>query len=86
MDELFAEWHLERLHRRALARRHRDEAVEVARRAACGVEVDRVTAAEQPGHDRLGDTRRERGSDERAVDKRGPRTADDVEPLEPAEG
>ena len=42
---------------------HRDEAVEIAGRARAGVVMDRVPAAEQPGHHRLRDARRQAGSD-----------------------
>ena len=42
---------------------HRDEAVEIPRPARGRFVVDRVTAAEQSGHHRLGDARREAGSD-----------------------
>ena len=63
VHELRAERHLEleqlRLARRRAEPGHRAEAVEVARRAGRRVEVDRVAAAEQPGHHRLGDARRE---------------------------
>ena len=59
VHELLAERHLELRHRRAGARRHRDEAVEVARLTGRRVEVDRMAAAEQPRHHGLRDTRRE---------------------------
>jgi hypothetical protein len=60
VDELGAERHLEplelRLARLGAQTRHRTEAVEVAYRAARRVEHDRVSAAEQPRHHRLGHT------------------------------
>ena len=59
VHELLAERHLELRHRRTGARRHRDEAVEVARLTRRRVEVDRMAAAEQPRHHGLRDTRRE---------------------------
>ena len=64
VHELRAERHLE-VHELRLAPLgaepgHRAEAVEVARGAGRRVVVDRVPAAEQPGHHRLGDARRER--------------------------
>jgi hypothetical protein len=61
VDELLAERNAELDGRRPLARRHVDEAVEVP--GLLAVEVDRVAAAEQPGHDRLGDTGGETGGD-----------------------
>ena len=75
VDELGAERHLEvqqlRLARRHSEPRHGAEAVEVAHARRSCVEHDRVPAAEQPGHHRLGDARREprrhRGIDGRAA-------------------
>jgi len=58
VHELRAERHVE-MHELGLSRRggqtgHGAEAVEVPRAACCGVVIDRVTAAEQAGHHRLG--------------------------------
>ena len=47
------------------AGRNGDEAVEVANRAALGLQVDAVSAAEQARHDRLGDAGGEARSDRR---------------------
>ncbi len=64
VDELRAERHVEvdELRLMPLGAEARDgaEAVEVPRGAGRRVVVDRVAAAEQPGHHRLGDARRER--------------------------
>jgi hypothetical protein len=49
---------------RAQSRRG-DEAVQVPRPARGSVEVDRMSAAEQPGHDRLRNARRQRSGDGR---------------------
>jgi hypothetical protein len=69
VDELGAEGNVHvhelRLTRRGSEPRHGAEAVEVPGAARRGVEVDRVTAAEEAGHHRLGDARRERGRDRR---------------------
>ena len=85
VDELGAERHLEmqelRLARRRAEPRHGAEAVEVAHRAARGVEHDRVAAAEQPGHHRLCDARREPGR-HRRIDGR----AAVLEDLDPGRG
>ncbi len=64
-DGLLAERDRELLHRRAGARRHSDEAVEVSHGAGRAVEVDRMAAAEEPRHDGLGDAGRERGGHDR---------------------
>jgi hypothetical protein len=53
VDELLAERDTQLHGRRACSRGHVDEAIEVPRLVA--VEVDRVPAAEQPRHHRLGD-------------------------------
>jgi hypothetical protein len=62
VHQLGAERHLqlEQLRVAALSTqaRHGDEAVEVRRAAGRRVEVDRVPAPEQPGHDGFGDARR----------------------------
>ena len=65
VHELDAEGNLELEQRHGLALasqpRHRDEAVEVRDPAARGVEVNRVPAAEQARHHRLGDARGQAG-------------------------
>ena len=70
VDELVPERHVQhdelRIDSLRTEPRYRDEAVEVPRPPRGGVEVDRVSAAEQPGHHRLGHARREAGGD-RAV-------------------
>jgi hypothetical protein len=69
VHELRPEQHveLEELHFATLRAEswNRDEAVEVPRPAGLRVEVDPVSAAEQPRHDRLGDARGERRSHDR---------------------
>jgi hypothetical protein len=60
VDELLAERDLQLDQLGAFSRRHGAEAVEVPGRARSRVPVDRVPAAEQSGHHRLGDARRER--------------------------
>ena len=57
VHELLAERHLQLERRRTNSRGHVDEAVEVP--CLASIPVDRVAAAQQPGHHRLGDTGRE---------------------------
>ena len=60
VDELFAERHLQLDQLGAFPRRDGAEAVEVLRSSRNRVPVDRVPAAEQPGHQRFGNARRKR--------------------------
>ena len=76
MDEFLAEGNPELDGRRPLARGHVDEAVEIPRLLA--VEVDRVPAAEQSGHHRLGDAGGKAGGD-RSVRGR-PALFEDLDP------
>ena len=67
MDELLSERHLQRDGRRTVTRGHVDEAVEEP--GLVPVPVDRMAAAEETGHHRLGDARREAGGN-RCVGRR----------------
>jgi hypothetical protein len=69
MHQLRAEGHVQvdqlRLARLRSETGYRDEAVEIPRPAARGIEVDRVTSAEQAGHHGLRDAGCQAGSDSR---------------------